>query len=144
MTLMAARGSASTRRWRAIAPVLAVGAIVVAATAYLAAVDPHEPGHYPLCPTLALTGLLCAGCGGLRAVHSLTQLDLAGAWAMNPFVVLMLPVLVAGWAMWLRREWTGSPRQWLAPAWVVWGLLAVVVSYSVARNIPALAPWLAP
>lgn len=131
-------------RGRELLGVVAVGAVALAGTAVLATVDPHDPGHYPVCPTLALTGLYCAGCGSLRAVHDLTRLDLASAWDMNPLLVLAAPLLVAAWLVWLWRAWTGRQRRGLAPAWVVWSFFFVVVAYSVVRNVPALAPWLAP
>ena len=126
-----------------------LGPATVAATACVAAtvvalVDPSEPGHYPTCPVLALTGYFCPGCGSARAVHALTHLDLAAAWDMNPLLVLMLPYLLGSWIAWTRRSATGRPRAWLAPAWVLYSLFAVVVAYAVARNVPALAPWLAP
>lgn len=143
MSLATARRSRG-ERLRAVAPVVAVGAVAIAATSYLAAVSPYESGHYPTCPTLALTGLYCAGCGALRAVHDLTHLDLVGAWGMNPLVVLALPAIVVAWVLWLRREWTGAPRRWIAPAGAVWAIFAVVVGYSIARNIEMLAPFLAP
>jgi len=141
---VAGPGRDGSLRQRALAQVFAVGGAAVAATAVLAVVNPHEPGRYPVCPTLALTGFYCAGCGALRAVHDLTRFDLAGAWDMNPLLVLALPFLVLAWALWLRRAWTGRPRRNLAPAWVIWVIFAVVVGYSVLRNVPALAPWLAP
>lgn len=131
-------------RLRALAPVLGVGAAVVLATAYLAVVDPHEPGHYPTCPTLALAGFFCAGCGALRAVHSLAHLDLAGAWDMNPLLVVATPFVVAAWFAWLRRAWLGVPRRAPLPGWLVWVFFGVTVAYSVLRNVPAFAPWLAP
>ena len=144
MTSPGALVPSAAQRVRALAPVLAVGAVVLLATGYLAAVDPHEPGHYPTCPTLALSGFFCAGCGALRAVHSLTRLDVAGAWGMNPLLVLALPVLVWAWVAWGRRAWTGRSRGAPLPAPLVWALFAVVIGYSVLRNVPALAPWLAP
>ncbi|MBT0995218.1 DUF2752 domain-containing protein [Cellulomonas sp. DKR-3] len=122
----------------------AVGAVAVAAVGLLAVVDPNEAGHYPTCPFLALTGLYCPGCGSLRGLHDLAHLDLAGAWSMNPLMVLVLPVLVGVWVAWARRSAAGRPRRRVAPAWLVWGFLVVVVTYWVARNVPALAPWLAP
>jgi len=134
----------SGSRSRAMLPVAAVGLGALALTSLLALVDPHEPGHYPSCPTVALTGFFCAGCGTLRAMNSLTRLDLAGAWDMNPLFVLAAPFLVLAWFAWARRSWTGTPRRRAMPAWLAWGLLAVVLGFSVLRNVPALAPWLAP
>ncbi len=122
----------------------AVAAGAVAGLVVLATVDPHEPGRYPTCPFLALTGLYCPGCGSLRALHDLAHLDLAGAWSMNPALVLVAPVLVAWWVAWVRRAATGRPRRLVLPVWCIWTVLGLVVAYWVARNIPVLGPWLAP
>lgn len=121
---------------------LVVGAVVLAATVLLAVRDPHE-GGYPLCPLLALTGLPCAGCGGLRAVHDLTALDVGSAWAMNPLVVVAVPVLATVWALWVLRAATDRPA-WHPPGRLLVGVLAVVVLFAVLRNVPALAPFLGP
>jgi hypothetical protein len=134
---------------------LAAGALGAAAVALVGTVDPHRPGSYGACPLLALTGTYCAGCGGLRATYDLVHGDLAGAWGMNPLWVLLVPVLVAAWGVWLARRWRGVPQRarsdgrtsgasWTARRAVPWVVLAVVLAYSVARNVPALAPWLAP
>ncbi|MEN1973906.1 DUF2752 domain-containing protein [Cellulomonas olei] len=124
-------------------PLLVAGA-AGAALAVLATVDPNRPGHYPTCPFLMLTGLYCPGCGSLRALHDLTQLDVAGAWGMNPLLVVALPFLVASWLAWTRRSARGTPKSRLLPGWTVNALLVLLVVYWVARNVPALAPWLAP
>lgn len=126
----------------AYAPV-AVGVVVGAAVAYVGLVDPNRPGHYLACPLLTLTGLACPGCGGLRATHDLVHLDVASAWAMNPLWVVVAPVLVVLWALWLVRAWRGrsAPR---VPSWVAWSSLAVLVAFGVLRNVPALVPWLGP
>jgi len=128
---------------RAARAPLAVGALVAAATVYVAVVDPNRPGHYVTCPLLALTGLACPGCGGLRATHDLAHLDLVGAWSMNPLWVVAAPLLVALWAVWLVRAWRGRPAP-RVPAGVAWATLGVLVVFGVLRNVPALVPWLGP
>ncbi|MBC7289751.1 MAG: DUF2752 domain-containing protein, partial [Actinotalea sp.] len=100
------------RPWAAPA---AVGGLVATATTVLAVRSPHATGSYGVCPLLAFTGLWCPFCGGLRAVHDLTRLDLAGAWAMNPLFVLGVPVLVAAWAWWLGRALGVLPGRARAP-----------------------------
>lgn len=125
-----------------IAPVSTAAAACVAA-AVVVAVDPNEPGHYPTCPVLALTGFYCTGCGVLRAMHALLRLDVVTAWQMNALIVLVAPVIVASWIAWAIRAWTGRPRRWLAPPWAVTVLLAAMVVFTVARNVPAFG-WLAP
>jgi hypothetical protein len=95
----------SPRSRRLVAP-LALGAVTLCAAAYVGLVDPNEPGHYPLCPTKALTGLDCPGCGGLRATHALVSGDLVGALDHNAFVVLVVvPLVVVAWVTWLARCW---------------------------------------
>lgn len=128
---------------RARTPLL-VGATTVLAGVVVALHDPHVAGSYGICPVLLLTGLACPGCGGLRAVHDLAHLDLAAAWSMNPLVVTLLPLAVAAWTVWTWRALAGRPRPRPVPAGLLWALLVVVVVFAVARNVPALAPWLAP
>jgi hypothetical protein len=125
------------------APLLVVGGAAVAALG-LVLVDPHEPGSWGVCPLYALTGLYCAGCGGLRATHDLLVGDLAGAWAMNPLWVLLVPVLLGLWLRWLVRALRTGRRAAAPPAWVAVTVAAVLVAYSVARNVPAWAAVLAP
>lgn len=137
-------GTVQRRRLpRATYAPLALGALVAAATVYVGTVDPNRPGHYVTCPLLALTGLACPGCGGLRATHDLVHLDLAAAWSMNPLWVVVAPVLVALWGTWLVRAWQGRPGL-RVPVWVGWAALTVLVLFGVLRNVPALVPWLGP
>ena len=90
--------------WRPYAGPLLVAGGVLAATAYVAFVDPNQPGHFPLCPFKEITGLDCPGCGGLRAVHALTHGDLGTALDQNLLVtVLVLPLAVAAWVAWVLR-----------------------------------------
>jgi hypothetical protein len=125
---------------------------MLAATAVLAVRSPHATGSYGVCPLLALTGLWCPACGGLRAVHELTRLDVAAAWSMNPLVVLGVPLLVLAWGLWLARAVGRVPhaprasgrRDASGGAWRAWTFLAVSVAFTIARNLPALEPWLAP
>jgi len=109
----------------------------------VAVVDPNEPGHYPTCPFLAVTGQLCPGCGSLRAVHALAHGELGVAVGLNVLAVLAVLPLVGVWAAWLRRSWGGTQRSSVLPAPAVWSLFVVVVVFGVLRNVPiggALAP----
>ncbi|RNL81150.1 DUF2752 domain-containing protein [Nocardioides marmorisolisilvae] len=117
---------------------------VGAATLLVAAVNPNDQGHYPTCPLLALTGIYCPFCGGLRAVHDLAHLDIAGAFARNPVAALALPLIAVVWALWAQQAFTGrrllriQSKPWWG--WAVVGFLAV---FMVARNLPG-AGWLSP
>ncbi len=122
-------------------PVL-VGASLAAATVLVALRDPHR-GGYGVCPILALTGVYCAGCGGLRAAHDLVNGDVAGAWSMNPMLTVAMPVLALVWATWTFRAATGR-QPWHPPTWLWIAIGAVVLAFTVLRNIPALQGWLAP
>ena len=129
---------------RGLLPVAGLGAAGLAAGVMLYAVDPNQPGHYPTCPFLAVTGLYCPGCGSLRAVHDLLHGDVPGALARNPLAVLAVPYLVVALVTWvMRRTGHPAPRSTQLPAWTIWALLALVLAFGVARNLPGAA-WLSP
>ena len=123
-------------------PLLAAGA-AVAVLATVGTVDPNQPGHYPTCPFLAMTGYWCPGCGSLRALHALAHGDVATALARNPLTVLATAGLLVGFVLWVRRLWQGRPRSWVAPSWLLYGLLGLVLVFWVVRNLPGMA-WLSP
>lgn len=132
-----------TDRARRLALPAGVAAVVAAGCAYVATVDPHQPGHYPLCPTYAVAGIYCPGCGMLRATHDLLHLDLVGAFSRN---VLALPLYVGCallFARWVLARWQGRTLRWDPPTWMPWALAAAFVAFTVARNIPGWT-WLSP
>lgn len=126
------------RTWTA--PVT-TGAVALAGTAVLAIGDPNTT-HIPLCPLKALTGIDCPFCGGLRAVHALTRLDVVRALDHNLLFTASVPALVVIWAVWLARS-LGRPvaagRQ--LPAATMPVVVAVALAFAVARNIAAF-DWL--
>ncbi|MFW5417436.1 DUF2752 domain-containing protein [Nocardiopsis sp. CNT-189] len=123
---------------------LLLGAAGLAGTVMVHFVDPNEPGHYPTCPWLTVTGTWCPGCGTMRAVHALSNFDIAGALEMNVFLVAMVPYLLYHYATWLYgafRPRTRPPRPWtrgrriLNAAWL-WFLLVGIIAFWVLRNTP--------
>lgn len=123
---------------------LAVGAAAAAGLTVVAVLDPEQPGHYPICPFYSVTDLYCPGCGSLRALHALTNGDVATALDRNVLTVAALPFLALAWFAWLQRSATGRPRRsWAAPASWLWTLTVGIIGFAVLRNLSAGA-WLAP
>ncbi|WP_324783684.1 DUF2752 domain-containing protein [Streptomyces sp. H51] len=118
-------------------------AAVAAAFAYVGAVDPNEPGHYPACPLLAYTGVYCPGCGGLRSAHALVHGDFAAALRDNaPAVVGCLGFAVL-WTVWVVRAARGRPLR-IEPGPVpLWTAGALLLVFTVVRNLP-FGGWLHP
>lgn len=117
--------------------VAAAGAATVGALAVLAIANP-EQGGYPRCPFVAMTGWSCPGCGTLRALHSLTHLDLPRAFSFNALAMLTIPVIAFAAVRWARGQAALRVRPWMPRA-----LLVLVVSFAIVRNLPfgaALAP----
>ncbi|MFD4244451.1 DUF2752 domain-containing protein [Streptomyces sp. NPDC058525] len=129
------------RRLRAPALTLA-GA--VAAFAYVGTVNPNEPGHYPVCPLLRLTGILCPGCGGLRSAYAFAHGDLITAFGANALAVAGYFVFAGFMLLWLIRAFRGGPvpRLALRPLYW-WGIGGAALVFAVVRNLSfgsALAP----
>lgn len=119
----------------------AAAVATLSATGVVALVDPHQPGHYPLCPFRALTGLDCPFCGGLRATNDLAHGHVAAAASHNLLLVVSAPLLVLGWVAWLRRaarpERAGNARTvTAASARARVAVLVVLVAFAVVRNTP--------
>lgn len=131
----ATRPAAASRGRRLLAP-LGVAAGAGAVLGVLAVVDPNEPGHYPTCPWLALTGTYCPGCGTLRALHALTQGDLMTAVAHNPLTVAASVWLFLWFLTWVHRQWTGRHRTTMVHPRVLYALVAVIAAFWVLRNVP--------
>lgn len=123
-------------------PPLGLAAAAGVATLALHLRDPHVDGSWGQCPLNFVTGMDCPGCGGLRAVNDLTNLDLAAAASSNLLFVVSIPALIVLWLVWVRRSWRGQtePMQLSTPVTVV--LLVLIGAFAVARNTPWGA-WLA-
>ena len=125
-------------------PVLVVGGLA-AATLALHLRDPHQHGTWGVCPTYALFGVYCPGCGGLRAVNDLSDLRFGAAASSNLLFIASLPLIVYCFARWAHGRWTGErwqPSQRAANlSGVFLGLVMVV--FTILRNTTAGA-WLAP
>ncbi|MCL1856999.1 MAG: DUF2752 domain-containing protein [Kiritimatiellaeota bacterium] len=88
--------------------------------------NPEACRFYPRCPLYALTGWQCAGCGTLRALHQLLHGHLSRAIALNPLLLIIAPCLPA---LALKPAWFRKPP-------VIWASVALVLAYTLLRNIP--------
>jgi hypothetical protein len=114
------------------------GAGLLVALGYLAAADPDDPAALmPRCPTRAITGLECPGCGGLRMVSSLLRGDLRRAASANGFLLAASPVLSYFLYRWARAVATGT--EYRPPVRLARLLGAGAVAWAVARNAHRLA-----
>lgn len=132
-------------RWRRMVPPALVVGGLAAATVALHLRDPHEQGTWGICPTKAVFGVECPGCGGLRAVNDLTNLQVVEAASSNLLFVAAIPLLVYVFARWSIGRWRG--RAWdpseRAMTFSGMALIAVMAVFTVLRNTPA-GSWLAP
>jgi hypothetical protein len=129
---------------RAIPALLAaLTALTVGAVLFL--FNPSQHHFYPLCMFYCTTGLLCPGCGGLRAAHQLLHGHLAAAFRFNALFVSSLPFLAWWGFRHIRARLKHQPATIaIRPRWL-WCGLAVLVLFGILRNLPfARAFWLAP
>jgi hypothetical protein len=127
---------APVSRARRLATPVGVMAVVIGAFGYVAAVDPNEPGHYPVCPLLRFTGVFCPGCGGLRSAYAFAHGDIGAALGANAAAVAGYAVFAVVWLLWMARASRGRDlRIGVAPAYW-WAAGTVLLAFSVVRNLP--------
>ncbi|MFJ6567101.1 DUF2752 domain-containing protein [Streptomyces sp. NPDC091292] len=116
---------------------------VAAAFAYVGSVDPNQPGHYPACPLLRLTGIYCPGCGGLRSAHAFIHGDLVTALGANAPAVIGYGLFAVLWVVWAVRAARGQPLRIVPRPAVLWSAGALVLLFTIVRNLP-FGGWLHP
>lgn len=127
-------------RQRRIAPVVAVGLGALCVLVFVFFFNPTSAGFYPPCPTQALLGVDCPGCGSSRALYALTHGDIGLAADNNILLVVMVPFLLFWFGRWAYRSWTGTPAPPVSQATMrlrtnaIITLLIVVIVFAVSRN----------
>ena len=107
--------------------------------------NPAQHGFYPFCFFYQFTGLLCPGCGSLRAVHQLLHGNFAAALRFNALLVGSLPVAGFFFGRFVVRKLKSQPAPAVFPSAWVWGVLTVMMVFGILRNLPfARSAWLAP
>ena len=125
------------RAWQDVPVLWGVLALFAAAAGLvLFCFDPRQYHFYPVCFFHKTTGLLCPGCGALRAMHQLLHGHVATAFRFNPVLIVSLPIL--GWlgARYVWQKARNEPASLgLRPLWL-WLILAAVLVVSFLRNLP--------
>jgi hypothetical protein len=116
--------------------VVAASAACVCAAVWVG--DPTTPGGpLPLCPTKALLGIDCPGCGAARMIYSLLHGNLLAAARYNALGLAALVLLAWAYAAWTYGRATGRRvRGWQHNRWAAPVTLALVSVWFVLRNIP--------
>ncbi len=113
------------------------------AVAVLFFFDPSVYHFYPLCLFHRFTGLLCPGCGSLRALHALFSGHFASALRFNGLLVLCLPFLSVYGCRRLLYSVRGKPTPKLQRIWVL-GVIVAAITFGVLRNLPGIFEFLRP
>ena len=119
------------------APLLvAASATLVCAATWVS--DPTTPGGpMPVCPTKALLGIDCPGCGSARMLYSLMHGNVGAAARFNALGLVALVLLVWAYVGWTYGRLTGRRvRGWQHHRWAPMVALLLVSAWFVLRNIP--------
>ena len=111
-----------------------VASVALAGGVLLYRFSPQEYSFYPRCPFFALTHHYCPGCGATRAIAELLHGNLGAALHFNAAVTLLLPLVLAYFAMAYFSVLRENRCEWpSAPGWT-WKLaVAAVAAFGFAR-----------
>jgi len=136
-----------TRRLPTLAPLgqpLVVAAVAGLACCVVWAGDPLTPGGMlPVCPTKALLGVDCPGCGSLRMIYCLLHGDVLGAVRFNALGLVSMLFLLWAFGAWSYGRVVGRRiSSWQHQRWSAVVALVLVSVWFVVRNLP-IAPFTA-
>ena len=122
------------KRERTVRVVRTAGILLLIGLAYALFVG--TTGIYLPCPIRTATGYLCPGCGVSHLAMALLAGDLRGAYAANPFLFFLLPVL-AGYLIFcaVRYIRTGENKETRAERIARWALIPAAVLFGILRNV---------
>ena len=122
---------------RSLAAPLAVAAAAAGGCAVIWLADPTVPGGIlPVCPTKALLGIDCPGCGSLRMIYSLLHLDVSSAVRYNALGVIAVLMLLWAYAAWVYGRLAGRQvRSWQHLRWSAPAALILTLAWFVVRNL---------
>ena len=90
-----------------------------------------------MCPTKALLGIDCPGCGSLRMLYSVMHGNLMAAARFNALGLAAVVLLVWAYLAWTYGRLTGRRvRSWQHGRWSAVATLGLVAAWFVVRNIP--------
>ncbi len=128
------RGGRSGGRALNVVALIAGIAVAIGVVAVYAVFDPNEV-YFPKCPVKLLTGLDCPGCGSQRALHALLHGDVAAAVGFNALLVAAIPLLTLLTVAEMAPVRLQRLRYFLNSRGFILSVLAVIVAWTVARNI---------
>ena len=102
--------------------------------------NPSTSSFYPLCLFHSVTGLHCAGCGGLRAAHALLHGNVAESFAYNPLLIMVAPCfLVVALGIKCHRIlpfFASKPEMYNRIRCFTPVVVITVIGYTILRNLP--------
>lgn len=136
-----------TRQPSALTPLGAPLGVAVVAGLACGAIWLGDPlsagGPLPVCPTKALLGIDCPGCGSLRMIYCLLHGDAAGAVRYNALGFVAVLLLLWAFGAWTYGRLVGRRIvSWQHHRRSAAVALVLVLAWFVVRNLP-VAPFTA-
>ena len=97
---------------------------------------PAEYAWLPSCPFRVWTGLLCPGCGTLRATHYFLNGQVATAFRYQPLLFCLLPILVLLVGRMFYEKVRNTSVALPFECQLYWLIVTVICLFFVLRNIP--------
>jgi Protein of unknown function (DUF2752) len=113
----------------------AVACASLAGAAILYGFPPEQYDFYPQCPVFRYLHVYCPGCGATRALAALLHLRIAEAVHYNALVVMLVPVLLAYFAVAYWKARREEVFTWPhVPALGMTTLLVLTAAFGLLRN----------
>jgi hypothetical protein len=104
--------------------------------------NPADHSFFLVCPFKYATGYNCPGCGSQRAIHQLAHGNLSSAFALNPLMVLSIPLVLYGFGTkaWNYLYATDYRVKLFYSNFFIYTYFIIVLLFWILRNVP-IAPF---
>ncbi|WP_051635168.1 DUF2752 domain-containing protein [Selenomonas sp. ND2010] len=83
------------------------------------------------CPIRTFTGFLCPGCGITTMFVRLSYGDFAGAYAANPVVLLLSPLIL----LLILHQYNPPKWSWVPAKILTWFCVVILLLWGIVRNL---------
>ncbi|MCM1377924.1 MAG: DUF2752 domain-containing protein [Clostridium sp.] len=114
---------------------VAIIAVIVLIGVFYFLFNPTDYVWMPKCMLKQLTGLECPGCGSQRFIHAMLHGNIAAAWRVNPYLMVMFPYMLILLCGNLSKEYGPKLNRTVGSVPAIIAFAVITAAWTIYRNV---------